>query len=139
MIFNVNFPWRILVFSLLVCLLLIIYLYFFTQSKSNIKKIMVLGEKENLDFLMKNYIIVDSLIDNPNLIIDFSNSLSLVKQLLPLNIPILLISTFSQDEIKEIVKLAKYYYATIIINTDLGHFEKDLERIKKGHVIKIYQ
>lgn len=136
---NVNFPWVILVFSFLVCLLLIIYLYFLTKSKSDIKKIMVLGKKDNLDFLIKKYTVVDSLIDKPNLIMDFSNNLSLVKQLLPLNIPILLISNFSPNEVKEIVKLAKYYYTTIIINADLKYFEKDLERIKKGHVIKIYQ
>ncbi len=139
MMLNVNFPWGILVFSFLVCLLLIIYLYFLTKSKSDIKKIMVLGKKDNLDFLIKKYTVVDSLIDKPNLIMDFSNNLSLVKQLLPLNIPILLISNFSPNEVKEIVKLAKYYYTTIIINADLKCFEKDLERIKKGHVIKIYQ
>lgn len=139
MFMTIGFPWGILVFSFLVSFVLIIYLCILNKAKQRIKKIIILSKKENFDFLTNNYIIVDSILDNPDLIIDFSNDLIQSKQLLSLNIPILLISNFSQQEISEIVKLAKYYCSTIIINAKLETLQKDLERVKKGRIIKIYQ
>lgn len=135
----IAFPWDIFIFSIGVGVALIIYLYILAKKRENkIIKIMIVGNHEKLEYLKANYQLINNLTDTPDLIIDTSNDINSFKKILSLNVPIILISNLSETEIRELVKVAKYYNSTIIINASYETFEKDLERIKQGHIIKVY-
>lgn len=134
-----NFPWVIFLFSLLVWISLIVYLYLLKKHKYNIRKIMIIGDNQKLEFLDKEYKIVESFLDFPDLIISFSDNIFFVESLVSLNIPIISFGNFNIKEKFEIVKIAKYYHATIIIDVNFENIREDIQNIRKGHIIKIYQ
>lgn len=134
-----NFPWVIFLFSLLVWISLIVYLYLLKKHKYNIRKIMIIGDNQKLEFLTKEYKIVESFLDFPDLIISFSDNIFFVESLVSLNIPIVSFGNFNIKEKFEIVKIAKYYHATIIIDVNFENIREDIQNIRKGHIIKIYQ